>query len=85
MRAHLARRDREEAWQVYIAEQLWMLNQATYRGEYKMPRFHEMIEEESGASDTQKASDEKEKKQVHAWLMGGDSYGSIHAGGKAGA
>lgn len=28
--------------------------------------------------DAQKASDEEEKKQVHAWLMGGDSYGSIH-------
>lgn len=68
-----------------MAEQLWMMNQAAYRWEYRMPRFHEMIEEETSKTDTQKASDEKEKKQVHAWLMGGDSYGSIHAGGEAGA
>lgn len=85
LRAYMARRDREEAWQVYMAEQMWMLNQAMYHGKYGMPRFHEMIEEESGQGDAMKASDEKEKNQVHAWLMGGDGYGSIHAGGQTGA
>ena len=84
LRAFLARRDREAAWQVYIAEQLWMMNRATYGDAFKMARFHEMIEEDGEKSDMQKASDEKEKSKVHAWLMGGEGYGSIHAGSEIG-
>lgn len=84
LRAFLARRNREESWQVYIAEQLWMINRATYGDAFNMARFHEMIEEDSEKSDTQKASDEKEKIKVHAWLMGGEGYGSIHAGSTIG-
>lgn len=53
-----------------MAEQLWTLN-AVWRDKYDYPHYVDMISPKS--KEDQRASDEREKEQVYAWLMGGET------------
>lgn len=75
--AWLEAQNKREFGQAYANEMLWALNHAVRGGEWEYPHYLEMLEGETGEDAAQKTSDERTKKQIYDWLMGGDADESI--------
>lgn len=73
MAAHLEVQERRNFAAAYANEMLWALNHAICGGEWGYPHYLDMLEGETGEDAAQKKSDEKTKKRVYDWLMGGDA------------
>lgn len=57
--------------QAYIAEQLWGINSQMRSGDYEYPHMNEMLMGED-AKKRQKESDDQTRRDVYAFLMGGE-------------
>lgn len=67
--AYLATESEKRMCIMYAAEQLWGVNQAMHK-EWEYPHLLEMLEGEKD-KEAQKKRDDKERRKVYEWLMGG--------------
>lgn len=67
--AYLATESEKRMCILYAAEQLWGINHAM-REKWEYPHLLEMLEGEKD-KEAQKKRDDKERRKVYEWLMGG--------------
>ena len=69
--AYLEIEEEKRFAQAYIAEQLWGINYVLHHSQFDYPHLSEMLEG-SDKKEKQKADDDKTRKEVFEWLMGGE-------------
>lgn len=69
--AHLETESEKKFVKLYIAEQLWGINQAL-RKEWEYPHITQMLEGETD-KEAQRKRDDEDRRKVYEWLMGGET------------